>query len=295
MKKPPFARVVAAVATPFLSDDRVDVGRLLAHCRWLLAEGCDGLLMFGSTGEASSLTLDERRDIIDHLIGNGIAAPCLLIGSGCCALDDTISLTRHAIDRACAGVLVVPPFFYKNLEEEGILRYYRQLIDKVADNRLALYLYHFPQTAMVSISVEVTRDLADRYPDIVRGYKDSSGDWTHTDRLLAEFPDLDIYSGSEARLSEVLRRGGAGCVSATANVQPRAIRQVVENTGQPAQADLQKHVGACRQAFQGLPVVPAVKAALARIHNDRAWSFLRAPLTSLDPVVQAGLLKAIGL
>jgi 4-hydroxy-tetrahydrodipicolinate synthase len=158
MTKPVFARVVAAVATPFLSDDRVDLGRLLAHCRWLLTEGCDGLLLFGSTGEATSLTAEEKHRIIDHLIANGIAAAKLLIGSGACALEDTLDLTRHANEAGCGGVLVVPPFFFKNIADEGLLRYYSELIERCADNRLALYLYHFPQTSHVSISLELTRE-----------------------------------------------------------------------------------------------------------------------------------------
>ena len=295
MRQTPFARVVAAVATPFAADDSIDLARLLAHCRWLLAEGCDGLLLFGSTGEATSLTIEERRHALLHLIEHDIAAARLLIGTGCCALDDTVALSRHAIRHGCAGVLVLPPFFFKNLEQDGILRYFHQLIDRVADPGLALYLYHFPQASMVPISVAVTRDLAHRFPGVVKGYKDRAGDWTHTETLLAEFPDLEIYSSTEARLGDVLRLGGAGCVSATANVQPRAIRQLVEAVGKPDQADLQRRVAACRTAFQGLPVVPAVKAALARLHDDPAWLHLRAPLSPLDPDRQAHLLAAIGL
>jgi 4-hydroxy-tetrahydrodipicolinate synthase len=295
MSKAVFARVVAAVATPFLSDDRVDLGRLLAHCRWLLTEGCDGLLLFGSTGESASLTLDERHRIIDHLAGNGIPAAKLLIGSGCCALEDTLELTRHANEAGCGGVLVVPPFFFKHIADEGLLRYYSELIERTADNRLALYLYHFPQTSMVPISLELTRDLVTRYPGVIRGYKDSSGDWANTEKFLKAFPDLDIYSSTEARIADVLRLGGAGCVSATANVQPRAIRKLVEAAGTDAETALQKDVAACRNAFQGLPVVPAVKAALESLHNDSAWSLMRAPLTPLDPAARTTLLSAIGL
>jgi 4-hydroxy-tetrahydrodipicolinate synthase len=295
MAKPPFARVIAAVATPFMADDRVDLGRLLAHCRWLLSEGCDGLLMFGSTGEAASISLDERRAVIDHMVASGIAPGRLLIGSGCCALDETLALSRHATHHGCAGVLVLPPFFFKTLDDAGILRYFRQLIDRLDDPHLALYLYHFPQATMVPISVEVTRALAQAYPEVIRGYKDSSGEWPHTERLLSEFPDLDIFASTEARISDVLRLGGAGCVSATANVQPRAIRQVADAVGKPGQTDLQKEVTACRIAFQGLPVVPAVKTALARIHDDAAWLQVRAPLSPLDAAAQRKLLSALGL
>jgi 4-hydroxy-tetrahydrodipicolinate synthase len=295
MKKPAFARVVAAVATPFLPDDRVDSSRLLAHCRWLLSEGCDGLLLFGSTGEATSLTLAEKHAIIDHLTAGGIPAARLLVGSGCCAQEDTLELTRHAGEAGCAGVLVLPPFFFKNLSDEGLLRYYGELIERAGDERLALYLYHFPQTSQIPISLELTQALVERFPGVVRGYKDSSGDWTNTERFLAAFPQLDIYSSTEARIADVLRLGGAGCVSATANVQPRAIRQVVEAAGNAGQAALQQEVAACRNAFQGLPVVPAVKAALEAIHNDPAWARLRAPLVPLAPQARTALLSGIGL
>lgn len=295
MTKPAFARVVAAVATPFLPDDRVDTARLLAHCRWLLSEGCDGLLLFGSTGESASLTLAERHGIIDHLVVSGIPAARLLIGSGCCAQEDTLELTRHATEAGCGGVLVLPPFFFKNVSDEGLLRYYGELIERTADDRLGIYLYHFPQASQVPISLDLSKALVERYPGVIRGYKDSSGDWANTERFLTAFPDLDIYSSTEARIADVLRLGGAGCVSATANVQPRAIRQVVDAAGKDGQAALQKEVADCRNAFQGLPVVPAVKAALEAIHNDSAWALMRAPLTPLDPQARTSLLSALGL
>jgi 4-hydroxy-tetrahydrodipicolinate synthase len=295
MSKAPFARVVAAVATPFHRDDRVDQARLLAHCRWLLAEGCDGLVLFGSTGEAPSLTLAERFQIIEHLLANGVPASRLLIGSGSCALEDTVALTKFAVSSNCAGALLVPPYFFKDLTDEGIRRYYDQVIERVADDRLALYLYHYPQVSAVPLPPSLVRQIVQRHPQVIRGYKDSSGDWTNTEAMLREFPQLEIFTSNEARLTDTLKLGGAGVISATANVQPRAIRAVVEEALRGAAPRSQGEVAACRVAFQGLPIVAAVKAVLATIHNDAAWHHLRAPLSPIANDVEAKLLKAIGL
>ena len=227
MKSAAFARVVAAVATPFDSDYKVALNSQIAHCRWLLQQGCDGLLLFGSTGEAPSLTLAERQIIVEQLIHEGIPAGRLLIGTGCCALDDTIMLTRHALELGCAGALVVPPFFFKNLDDNGVLAYYSQLAENVSSPHPWLYLYHFPQMSGVPIGGDLVERISDACGGALRGYKDSSGDWNNSCKIKERFSGLDTYVGTEARLADLLSLGGAGCISATANVQPAAIAALV--------------------------------------------------------------------
>lgn len=295
MPNPPFARIVPAVATPFYPDGKVDLGRMAAHCRWLLTEGADGLLLFGSTGESASLTNAERMMVVDSLIAQGIPARQLMVGTGCCALADTILLTAHATDSGCAGVLVVPPFFFKNVPEAGVRRYFRDLIEGVNDPCLAIYLYHFPQTSGVPITPALAQDLARAHGTTIRGYKDSSGDWNNTLAVLDAVPGLEIFAGTEARMVDLIARGGAGCISATANLHTRSIRALVDAIGTDAQAERLAAVTAFRNAFTGIPLVPAVKAVVAHLHNDPEWSRLRPPLMPLDGGAEAVLLKQLGL
>ncbi|AUN33316.1 dihydrodipicolinate synthase family protein [Niveispirillum cyanobacteriorum] len=295
MATQPFARIVPAVATPFFADGKIDLGRMAAHCRWLLAEGADGLLLFGSTGESASLTNAERMMVVDSLIAQGIEPGRLLVGTGCCALADTVLLSSHATDSGCAGVLVVPPFFFKGVPDAGVRRYFRDLIEGVNDPRLAIYLYHFPQTSGVPITPTLAQDLVRAHGSTIRGYKDSSGDWTNTQAVLEALPGLEIFAGTEARMVDLITRGGAGCISATANLHARSIRALLDAIGTPAEGDRLDKVAEFRNAFTGVPLVPAVKAVLAHLHNDPEWSRLRAPLMSLDGDAEAGLLRKLGL
>lgn len=292
MKPDPFARVVAAVATPFDGDLRIAMAAQVAHCHWLLKQGCDGLLLFGSTGEAPSLTLAERQTIVARLINEGVPADRLMVGTGCCALDDTILLTRHALDLGCAGALVVPPFFFKNLEDDGVLAYYKQLTDAISGSNSWLYLYHFPQTSGVPIGADLVARIIDTCDGAVRGYKDSSGDWENSRAIAERFPSLDVFVGTEARMSDLLALGGAGCISATANVQPAAIAAVVNADTSQRQA-AQARVSANRNAFAGQALVAAVKAVLAGIHGDAGWYRLRPPLTPLRAEQRRALLDKL--
>ncbi len=294
MATTPFARVVAAIATPFQDDDSIDYTRLISHAQWLLSEGCDGLVLFGSTGESASLTIGERKSIIDHLIAAGVAPKQIVAGTGCCALDDTVDLSIHAIEAGCAGVLIVPPFFFKGVSDDGVAAYYNNLIAKINDPRLNVYLYHFPQTSGVGISPDLVERLKTTHPTVIKGYKDSSGDWSNTEKILDRFPDLEIFIGTEVRLTEMLDRGGAGIISATANVHPRAIRAVVSAYGKHNSGELQATVSATRQAIQAFPLVSATKSVVAAIHKDQAWNRLRAPLMPLSNDDQKTLLAALG-
>lgn len=295
MSKKPFARVVAAVATPFLDDDTIDFKRLVAHCRWLLAEGCDGLVLFGTTGESASLTNAERKEIVEALVKDGIDPKQIVVGTGCCAVDETADLSRHALAQGCAGVLVVPPFFFKGLTNDGVARYYDKLIARINDPRLRIYLYHFPQTSGVAINEELVERLKTAHPGVIVGYKDSSGDWSNTEKILARFPDLEVFIGTEVRMTDMLDRGGAGIISATANLHPRAIRAVVDAHGTADAAAAQAKVSATRTAVQAYPLVPATKAVIAAIHKDNTWRRLRAPLSPLPDADADALVQSLNL
>ena len=288
-----FSGLLVPVATPY--DERLapDAGALVAHCNWLLAQGADGLALFGTTSEANSLGLDERMALLEAVVAAGIPAARLMPGTGTCALPDSIRLTAHATALGCGGVLMLPPFYYKGVGEKGLVDYFAELIDRVADARLRLYLYHIPPVAQVGIPIGLVAALAARYPETLAGIKDSSGDWQHTVRLIDEFPQLAIFPGSEAFLLDGLRHGGAGCITATGNVNPAGIRAVCSHW-QTDEADaLQARAGAVRQAVQAHPVIPAVKAILAHRHGHAGWRRVRPPLVALDPAAETELLAAV--
>jgi 4-hydroxy-tetrahydrodipicolinate synthase len=207
-------RVLAAAATPFNPDFSVAREEFVRHCQWLLASGCHGLVLFGSTGESASLTRMERQGLLEALLKAGIPADRLIVGTGCPALGDTLDLTRHALANGCTRVLVHPPFFFKGVSDDGLAAYYAAMIERMNDSRLRVYLYHFPQTVGAGISTGLANRLIREFPEVVVGYKDSSGDWANTQRVRAECPALDLYVGTEARFLDLKRAGGTGCISA---------------------------------------------------------------------------------
>ena len=226
----PFARVLPAIATPFRPDGlAVDLGLLVAHARWLLANGCDGIVLFGTTGEAASLTVGERKETLEGFLASDIDGARVLVGTGCCAIADTVELTRHAARLGCAGALMLPPFFYKNVSAAGTLRAYDMAIESCGADVPPIYLYHIPQVSGVPVGPDLVAKLIAHHGDRIRGYKDSSGQWANTAEIISRFPHLHTYVGSESVLLENLRAGGAGCISASANVQPQGMKCILDN------------------------------------------------------------------
>jgi 4-hydroxy-tetrahydrodipicolinate synthase len=286
--------VWAPVLTPFDAALEADLPRWIAHCRWLLASGCTGLAVFGTTSEANSLSVDERERMLDGLLQARVDPAALMPGTGCSALPDTVRLTRRAVQAGCAGVLVLPPFYYKNVSEEALFRSYAAVIDRVADDRLRLFLYHIPQYSGVPISLRVIERLRAAYPRLVAGMKDSSGDWNNTRAVLeAGFPDFKVFVGSERFLLANLRLGGAGCITATANVNARAIDRLYRGWRTPEAETLQKGVDQVRGVFETLPTIAALKAALTFMREDPAWLAVRPPLLPLDAAQQAALVAGL--
>jgi len=285
--------VLVPVLTPFDGDLAVDDERFVAHCRWLCDEGADGLAVFGTTSEANSLSIGERQASLERLIAAGVPAGVLMPGTGCCALPDTVALTRHAVANGCFGVLLLPPFYYKAVSDDGVFASVAEVIGRVGDSRLRVYLYHIPGMSGVGFSLPVIERLLGAFPGVVAGIKDSSGDWNNTRSMLERFPGFEVFPGSETFLLDALRLGGAGCISATANVNVRAIHALVEAWRTPAAEAMQRGLRAVRAAIEKYPLVAANKAIVAALRGDEGWNALRPPLRALGTEARAALLAAL--
>ncbi len=286
--------VLSPVVTPFDRDLRPDAPRLIQHCRWLLDQGV-GLAVFGTNSEANSLSLAEKLTLLDALAEGGVPPTRMKPGTGLNAYPETIELTRHAVRLGCAGVLMLPPFFYKGVSDEGLFRAYARIIEGVGDERLRIYLYHIPPVAQVGISLALIERLLNEFPDTIAGIKDSSGDWTNTRAMLEQFQPrgFDVFAGSESFLLATLRGGGAGCITATGNVNPAAIAHLAR-TWRQGDADAQQAaLDAVRQIFARYPMIAAMKAALADASSHEAWSLVRPPLVELDPAQRSDLLWSL--
>ena len=285
--------VFAPVLTPVDADLAPDPGRFVQHCRWLLDSGCHGLAPFGTTSEGNSFAAGERTRLLDALIEAGVDPGRLMPGTGACALADAVELTRHALAHGCGGVLMLPPFYYKAIPDDGLFAFFAEVIERVGDRRLRIYLYHIPPVAQVGFPLELIERLVAAYPTVIAGLKDSSGDWDNTRRLLEALPGFATFCGSEVFLLDTLRGGGAGCITATANVNPAAIRRVYDGWRGDRADRLQAAVTERRGLIQAYPMIPALKRIVAHYRDDRGWLNLRPPLAALTPAEAAALLAAL--
>jgi 4-hydroxy-tetrahydrodipicolinate synthase len=288
------AGVFAPVVTPFEPDLRPDAARLVRHCRWLLGHDV-GLAVFGTNSEANSLTVAEKRGLLDALLEAGLPAGRMMPGTGACALPDAIELTKGAVQAGCGGVLMLPPFYYKGVSDEGLYRAFASVIDAVADERLRVYLYHIPPVSGVPITLTLIERLLKAYPKIIAGVKDSSGDWKNTSAMLERFQPqgFDVFAGSENFLLANMRGGGAGCITATGNVNPGAIVHLYQTWRQADADEQQKKLDAQRAAFAQFPMIPAMKAAIALKTGRKDWAVVRPPLVDLDAQQQQALQAAL--
>lgn len=276
-----FSGVIAPVLTPFGDDGAPDPDRFIEHAEWLLDDGCTALAPFGTTSEANSLGLDERMELLEELIDSGVDPAKLMPGTGSCSVADAAILTQHAVDLGCGGVLMLPPFYYKNPSEEGLFRFFAEVIDDVGDDRLRVYLYHIPPVAQVGFSLKLIERLRDEFPGVVVGLKDSSGDWSNMKAILDAFPGFEMFPGSELYMLDGLRNGAAGVISATANVGARGMRRLFDKWQGPDADALQEEISALRKTIQSFPVIPAMKALIAHYRQDEGWAEVRPPFTPL--------------
>jgi 4-hydroxy-tetrahydrodipicolinate synthase len=287
--------VWSPVLVPVTEDFSIDAERFVAHARWLLQQGCHGLALFGTTSEANSFSVEERMGLLEAALEAGIPAEKTMVGTGCCALTDSLRLTRHAVDSGCTKVLMLPPFYYKGMSDAGLYRSYATVIDRIGDPGLRVFFYHFPKLSGVPITTGLIELLLADYPGVIAGLKDSSGDWANTADLIERFPEMGIFPGSERFLLQGLRAGGAGCITATANVNPAEIRGVYdafENDAADAD-DRNRRIIDVRTALEAYPPIPAQKFLIARASNDPAWRRVRPPMLDLSDEEGRSLLNAL--
>ncbi len=284
--------VLSPVVTPFDESLQPDTSRFTTHCQWLLDSGV-GLAIFGTNSEANSLSVMEKRSLLDHLAQSGLPTSRMMPGTGACSTTDAIELTRAAVEHSCAGVLMLPPFYYKGVSDEGLFRFYSEVIQQVGDSRLRIYLYHIPPVANVAITYTLIEQLLKAYPGTIAGIKDSSGDWENTRGMLEQFqPDgFDVFAGSESFLLATLRAGGAGCISATANLNPAAIDHLYQTWQNPDADEQQAQLDRVRDQFKHYVMIAALKATLAHHRDDPAWTRVRPPLTEVSSAQQASLIE----
>jgi 4-hydroxy-tetrahydrodipicolinate synthase len=286
--------VLAPVLTAFTNRSELDVERSVIHCQWLLQNGCDSLVVFGTTSEANSCSVSERSAFLERLVSAGVHPERLMPGTGCCSLKDTIELTRQAIQLGCAGVLTLPPFYYKQISVDGLFQYFSQVIEAVSDQRLRLYLYHIPPISMVPIPLDLVEKLLDRFPETLAGVKDSSGDYASMQNFL-QFAEkgFAVFSGSEEFLLPLLQTGGAGTISAAANVIPGTLQALYKGWKQPGSEQRQTAVKKISSVLRSKPLIPSLKAILAKARRDVRWKKCRPPLVALNLKEEEDLFEAL--
>ena len=276
--------------TPLDSSGSVDHGLLARHAKSLLVRGVDGVAPFGTTGEGQSFSVAERQAGVDALLSTGIAGERLVAATGCAALPETIELTRHGVNAGCAACLVLPPFFWKGVSDDGLFAWYAALIEAVGDPRLRIYLYHIPQVSGTPLSVDLIARLAAAFPGVIAGVKDSAGDWGNTQALLDRVPQLAILVGHEPHLPRLIRAGGAGTICGVANLFPALVRALLSPNVTPA--DEERVTTFIEIAFRQ-PFLAGFKAILAEQTHDPRWQSVRAPLLALPADSRRTLLAAL--
>lgn len=287
------AGVYAASITPLEQSDEPDLPRLIAHSRWLLAHGCDGLGILGTTGEANSLSLAARRRVIEAA-ARDLPPDRLMPGIGSCALADAVDLSRLCLAVGARNVLVVPPFYYRPASEAAIEAFFSALIERVAEPSLRVFLYHIPQNTGFAFTLPMVRRLKARFGATIAGMKDSSGDFANMSAFAREIPDFRVFAGSEHFLLDILEAGGVGCISATTNVTAAFAQAVYRSR---ARADQDK-ASALRLAIQKRPLIAAMKGLVARYLGDAAYGRMlppNLPMSETDLTALATELAALGL
>lgn len=287
--------VIAPILTPFEKDGSVARDLWISHAKWVLAQGAHYLSPFGTTGEALSLSPLERMEALEWLAEAGIPAEKMMPGTGLTALPETVELSRHALDVGCAGIMVLPSFFYTAAGDNGQARYYSELIDRVADPKLKLILYHIPQNSGVPVSPALAARLNAAFPETVVAYKDSGGNWDNTAAVIAAAQNISVFPSSEGQLTQGLASGAAGCISASVNLNAKAIRALYDSAragGDVTAANVA--IKAFRKVVQDAGLIQGMKAALAVRSGDYRWLNLRAPHENATLQEGKALLDVLG-
>ena len=276
--------LISPILSPFDDSLNFNQGMYNELAKDLLSTGCSGLAPFGTTGEALSVSNDERMQALENLIKSGVSPDKLIPGTGLCNFPDTVKISRHAIELGCKGVMTLPAFYFKDVTDEGLFQYYERLIDEINHPNLKIYLYHIPQVSGVGLSIPLVKKLRSTYPDIIVGIKDSSGVWENTEQLLS-IDGLIVYPGAELPVIDAIKLGGPGCISATANFNPTNIAKVIELSHDrkwDQAEEVHKDVKEVRYLFQDYSAIPAQKAMLAIKYKDKRWKNIRPPLVQIS-------------
>ena len=275
--------IYTAALTPFNASYEPEIPALIGHVQWLLENGTDGVALLGSTGEANSMTLEQRQSIIEQST-RILPADRLLIGTGSCALQDAIKLTKVSIDVGVYAVLVLPPFYYKPQSEESIIRFYSELIAAVNDSRLRIIFYNFPKFTGYNFDHNVIGKMKQRFGEIAAGIKDSSGNRENMSGVSQNVSDFMVYSGTETFLLETLLNGGAGCITATANLIATECQQVFQAWKNEQLEDAkqkQNKLTSLRKAFESYPFVSGLKSIFADQKDSNDWEHMMPPFDGL--------------
>ena len=286
--------VLSPVLTPFKADGNPDAQKLLKQCQWLESNGV-GQAIFGTNSEANSMSAPQKMSTLTALVEGGLNPAHMMPGTGATSIDATVNMTRHAVDHKCAGVLMLPPFYYKDVTDDGLFAYYSEVIQKVGNSALQIYIYNIPPVTKINLSLSLLERLAKEYPKTVVGMKDSSGDWAYTEsviKLLAP-SGFRVYAGSEVFLMRTLRAGGVGCISATANVNPHALADLAAHWRESNADDRQAELDKVRGVFAKYQMIAGMKTAVAHFSKDPEWLRVRPPLMQLSAEQQAQLLSEL--
>ncbi|MEZ5797611.1 MAG: dihydrodipicolinate synthase family protein [Paracoccaceae bacterium] len=281
-----FGGVNCAAATPVQPDGAPDLRLFAAHCRALLDEGAHGLAILGTTGEANSFAAADRMALVEAALAAGVRGDQLLPGTSACNVAETVTMTRHAVQSGARGCVLLPPFYYKGASDEGLFRFYAQVIEGVADSRLRVILYHIPQVTQVPISHDLIDRLLREFPGVVVGIKDSSGDFDNMKGMLSRFAGFTVLAGADPVLLPLLQMGGGGCITATSNLRSADLRIIFDAWQDPGRAAevaaAQERINAWRGLTNAYVQLPTVKTMLARSRGDLGWLNLRPPLVPLS-------------
>jgi 4-hydroxy-tetrahydrodipicolinate synthase len=278
--------VYSAVLTPFNKDLTIDKKLFISHCEFLIKNKIS-LAPLGTTGEANSISISEKIDLINTIAKSDLPKEKIIIGTGNTSFVDAALLTKTAVENKIYSVLLLPPFYYKNVSDEGVYQYYKEIINEVKSKNLKVFLYNIPQVSGVTISIDLVNRLKKEFSDIITGIKDSAGNFENTKKY-KEIKNFIVYPGSEKFLYDGLQIGCSGCISATTNVNIEAVKLITNFNTEEGKQTNQK-IKTVRDVFEKYPVIPALKAT--KIKEDNNWSNIRPPLVALGDQQKSNLLK----
>ena len=265
----------AAASTPFHDDGRINHARLVEHAKWCLANGCGSVTVFGTTGEGASIALAEREQVFGALAAHDIGGDKIVGGIAAATLQDAAAQARAALDFGCRALLLAPPFYFKNVSDDGLFRWFAQLFEALGAAARDVLLYHIPSMTQAGLSVALVGRLRKAFPEIIAGVKDSSGDWSNTEALLQHHSDLAILVGDERQLARAVRAGAQGTICGLANICPDAMLPLAQR------GDDDPRIRQLVDALENFPVIAAVKALIAHRTRDKSWLNTRAPLSPI--------------